>query len=205
MFVGIKMRDDIPTKEDFIRNSIDLDRSKGWELISASTIMKNEFKYSGAKFEIVQSYLHAIDILSNPSYNGSYNQNLKIVSLRSVWIPFLFLCRQAVELSLKNALELTNIEIKGPTHNIKELWDIFVKENKTYIFEGEQCFIKRISVLVDVLDSLDNDGSHFRYSTSNNNNLYREKPYLINPKQFSDEVHSMALTLNCIDVSLFIR
>ena len=151
MFIGIKMRDDIPTKEDFIRNSIDLDRSKGWKLISASTIMKNEFKYSGAKFEIVQSYLHAIDILSNPSYNGSYNQNLKIVSLRSVWIPFLFLCRQAVELSLKNALELTNIEIKRPTHNIKELWDVFVKENKTYIFEGEQCFIKRISVLVEVL------------------------------------------------------
>lgn len=122
----------IPTKEDFIRNSIDLDRSNGWELVSASTIMKNEFKYSGAKFEIVQSYLHAIDILSNPSYNGSYNQNFKIVSLRSVWIPFLFLCRQAVEFSLKNALESTNIEIKGPTHNIKELWDIFVKENKTY-------------------------------------------------------------------------
>ena len=81
MFIGIKMSDDIPTKEGFIRNSIDLDRSKGWELVSASTIMKNEFKYSGAKFEIVQSYLHAIDILSNPSYNGSYNQNLKIVSL----------------------------------------------------------------------------------------------------------------------------
>ena len=62
------MSDDIPTKEDFIRNSIDLDRSKGWKLISASTIMKNEFKYSGEKFEIVQSYLHAIDILSNPLY-----------------------------------------------------------------------------------------------------------------------------------------
>ncbi len=44
MFFGIKMSDDIPTKEDFIRNNIDLDRSKGWELISASTIMKNEFK-----------------------------------------------------------------------------------------------------------------------------------------------------------------
>lgn len=68
MFLGIKMSDDIPTKEDFIRNSIDLDRSKGWKLISASTIMKNEFKYSGEKFEIVQSYLHAIDILSNPLY-----------------------------------------------------------------------------------------------------------------------------------------
>lgn len=34
MFLGIKTSDDIPTKEDFIRNSIDLDRSKGWELIS---------------------------------------------------------------------------------------------------------------------------------------------------------------------------
>ena len=201
MFIGIKMSDNIPTKEDFFRENNDWDRSKGWELISASSIMKKEFQYSGAKFEIVQSYLHAIDILSN----SSYNQDFKIVSFRSVWIPFLFLCRQAVELSLKNALELTNIKIKGPTHNIKELWDVFVKENKTYIFEGEQCFIKRISVLVEVLDSLDNDGSHFRYSTSNNNDLYREKPYLINPKRFSDEVHSMALTLNCIDVSLFIK
>ena len=205
MFIGIKMSDDIPTKEDFIRNNIDLDRSKGWELISASTIMKNEFKYSSAKFEIVQSYLHAIDILSNPSCNGSYNPNLKIVSLRSIWVPYLFLCRQAVELSLKNALELTHIEINKPTHNIKELWDIFVEQNKSFILEEEKGFIKRISVLVEVLDFLDNDGSHFRYSTSNYNELYREKPYLINPKRFSDEVHSMALTLNCIDISLFIR
>ncbi len=167
--------------------------------------MKKEFKYSGAKFEIVQSYLHVIDILSNPAYNNSYNPNLKIVSLRSVWVPFLFLCRQAVELSLKNALELTHIEINKPTHNIKELWDIFVEQNKSFILEEEKGFIKRISVLVEVLDFLDNDGSHFRYSTSNNNELYREKPYLINPKRFSDEVHSMALTLNCIDISLFIR
>ena len=45
MFIGIKMSDDIPTKEGFIRNSIDLDRSKGWELVSASTIMKNEFTH----------------------------------------------------------------------------------------------------------------------------------------------------------------
>lgn len=28
---------------------------------------------------------------------------------------------------------------------------------------------------------------------------------IINPKRFSDEVHSMALTLKSIDVSLFIR
>lgn len=34
MFLGIKMSDDIPTKEDFIRNSTDLDRSKGWKLVS---------------------------------------------------------------------------------------------------------------------------------------------------------------------------
>ena len=201
MFICIKMSDDIPTKEDFLRNNIDLDSSKGWELISTSTIMKNEFKYSGAKFEIVQSYLHAIDILSN----SSYNQNIKIVSMRTVWVPFLFLCRQAVELSIKNALELTNIQIKKPSHNIQELWTIFIEKNKLYILEKEQCLIKRISVLVEVLDSLDNDGSHFRYSTSNNNELYREKPYLINPKLFSDEVHSMALTLNCIDISLFNR
>lgn len=201
MFIGIKMRDNIPTKEDFFRENNDWDRSKGWELISASSIMKKEFQYSGAKFEIVQSYLHAIDILSN----SSYNQDFKIVSFRSVWVPFLFLCRQAVELSLKNALELTNIEIKGPTHNIKKLWTKFVKENKSYILEEEQCFIKRISVLVEVLDYLDNDGSHFRYSTSNSNDLYRETPYLINPKRFSDEVHSMALTLNCINISLFDR
>ena len=199
MFIGVKMSDNIPTREDFVRNSIDLNKSDGWELISASTIMKKEFKYSSSKFEIVQSYLQAIDILSN----SSYNQNLKIVSLRSVWVPFLFLCRQAVELSLKNALEITNIEINTPTHNIQKLWSFFLEKNRSYILDQEEGIIKRISVLVEVLDSLDNDGSHFRYSTSNNDELYREKPYLINPKRFSDEIHGMVLTLNCIDVSLF--
>ena len=199
MFIGVKMSDNIPTREDFVRNSIDLNKTGGWELISASAIMKKEFKYGSSKFEIVQSYLHAIDILSN----SSYNQNLKIISLRSVWVPFLFLCRQAVELSLKNALEITNIKINTPTHNIQKLWSLFLEKNRAHILEQEEDIIKRISVLVEVLDSLDNDGSHFRYSTSNNDELYREKPYLINPKRFSDEIHGMVLTLNCIDVSLF--
>lgn len=44
MFMGVKMSDNIPRKGDFIRNSIDLDKSNDWELISASTIMRNEYK-----------------------------------------------------------------------------------------------------------------------------------------------------------------
>ena len=197
MFINIKMSNDIPKKEDFVRYNINLDTSKDWELISASTIMKNEYKYGGSKFEIVQSYLHAIDILSK-----SNSFPIKIISLRSIWVPFLFLCRQVVELSLKNALELTNIRFRNPTHDIKELWQLFLKENEKYINEEDKKFIQRISILIDVLDMLDNDGSHFRYTTSNKNKLYREKPFFINPKLFCDEVHGLALTLNQIDISL---
>lgn len=117
------MSDDIPTKEDFIRNSIDLDRSKGWELISASTIMKNEFKYSGAKFEIVQSYLHAIDILSNPSYNGSYNQNFKIVSL--------FIARKPVEFVNEYDIEIVFFAI---FYHLTEVGTIVVSTRHSAVY-----------------------------------------------------------------------
>ena len=45
------MSDAIPTKEDFVRENIDATKSADWELISASTIAREEFKYGVAKFE----------------------------------------------------------------------------------------------------------------------------------------------------------
>ena len=192
------MRDPIPNEDDFIRDHLDLDKSDGWELISASSVMREEFQYSGAKFEIVQSYLHAIDLLAaEPKNYGKY----KLISMRTVWVPLLFLCRHVMELSLKNALELTNVKVEKPTHNIASLWKKFVESNRPHITKEDRPIIDRIAVLVKVLSKLDPDGEHFRYSTSNKNELFRDKPYLINPKRFSDEVHSAVLALNNIDAT----
>lgn len=123
MFERIVTTDPIPTREDFIRESINLDESEDWELVSSSTLMKPQYKYSGAKFEIVQSYLRAIEVLSEMV---SLNKGIKIISLRTVWVPFLFLCRHTAELAIKNALEISRIEIPKRLHNISKLWSLFL-------------------------------------------------------------------------------
>lgn len=79
----------------------------------------------------------------------------------------------------------------------------FLNSNNRFLTEKDYKVIERITVLINVLDEIDEDGSHFRYSTSNDNKLYREKPYAINPKVFSDEVHGMVLALISIDPCLF--
>lgn len=199
MFKHLVMHDPVPDEDDFVRDHIDLDKkSDGWELVSVSSIIKKELQRSGAKFEIVQSYLHAIDVLAAEPQNYS---RFKIISMRTVWVPLLFLCRHAVELSLKNALELTNVKVEKPTHNITSLWKKIVESNRPHITKEDRPIIDRIAVLVKVLSKLDPDGEHFRYSTSNKNELFRAKPYLINPKRFSDEVHGAVLALNNIDAT----
>lgn len=200
LFKRIRMSDAIPTKEDFVRENIDANKSADWELISASTIVREEFKYGMAKFEIVQSYLHAIDILGS---NGNPNKELKLISMRSVWVPFLYLCRQTIELALKNTLECMNITLSGPTHDIQTLWNLFLEGTANYSSDEDKPFLKRISVLIEVINDLDADGSHFRYSTSNQNQLYRDKPYIINPKRFSDEVHGLVVALMSLDYSFW--
>ena len=196
------MSNDCPHNDDFLRinhNNLDLKDLKNWELVSASTKMKDEYKYGASKFEMVQSYLHAASILSD---NLCIN-DIKLISLRSICIPFLYLCRHTAELAVKNALEITNIKINTPSHKIKKMWKLFIEKNQLYINDNETAFIDRISTFVDILDTIDDDGIHLRYATSNNNELYRKTPLLINPNTFITELSNMVVTLSCIDIRLF--
>lgn len=150
-----------------------------------------------SKIEIIYSYLHAAEILSK---NINLNKNIKLLSLSNVCMPFLYLCRQTAELTIKFALEITNIKIAKPTHNIKSLWELFIEKNESEILEQDKPYIEIVTKFVDVLNLIDNDGMHLRYATSNKNEVYREKPYLINSKNFIIELSNLVTILTNIDL-----
>ena len=143
-------------------------------MVSSASLMKSEFKYEGSKFEILQSYAHAVEILANIS---NTNGGLNIISMRSVWIPFLFLCRHTIELAIKYALDITKINIPKKEHHISKLWKLFVDRNRELFDENDTKIIQRIDTLISVLCEVDDDGSHMRYATSNDDLLYRVKPF----------------------------
>lgn len=197
MFSNLKISDHIKSQDELVRNSIDLKNSQDWELVCVSSIAKEEVKYSMSKIEIIYSYLHAADILSK---NINLNGNIKVLTLSNVCLPFLYLCRQTAELAIKYALEITGIKIPKPTHNIKNLWKRFKEENEDKIFEKDKAFIDIVSNFVDVISLIDYDGMHLRYATSNENKLYRDKPYLIHPKNFIAELNNLVIILTNIDL-----
>lgn len=198
MFKSIKISDSIPQKDELIRNSLDVDNLLNWEMVGLSAVVKKPFKNIISKFEIIQSYLKAAELLSQ-----NINNTVKTLSFRSLGIPFLYLCRQTVELSIKFALEITNVKINKPSHNIKKLWEEFIVKNKMYISNEEKMYIDRITFFIDILNSIDCDGSHFRYAASNNEEIYREKPFFINSEKIVNELLNMVSIIHAIDIDLF--
>ena len=161
-------------KNRFIRERIDLKKGEGhdWDLLCTSSLYKENLRKNSGKKEMIQSYLNA----SKKLYEifKRYNHPDPMISV--IWsdplcIPFLFLCRHTIELSIKYYLENHNISFNS-IHNIKKLYKKTNIENQEY------------NELIQAFNTLDKTGTMLRYSVDNSDNEYRNKPYFIK----SDEI-----------------
>lgn len=168
------------TKEMFVRDGFDKYITNEWDIIASSSIFKEEFKDNEAEKEVILSYANALNCIADSLLKQNHSPDV-VMTFRtnSLTIPFIFLARHTVELTLKYICRLLNIEYK-PKHSLITLWDDSFDDIKTFI-----C----------ALDELDCDGSHARYSKDNKGKLYNEKPKFINVRNINNFIQDLFIKL----------
>lgn len=142
-----------------------------WDFISISPFFKEELRSKASEKEIIDAYLHSAECLymcfhkeSNPV------ENMKVFRMNQMCMPFLFLCRHTLELLIKAVLNCKQGKVKK-IHKLQELWN----ELKNVIEINNPDF----DMLIDVLNTIDDDGCKLRYASDGKGNNYNEKPCFI--------------------------
>lgn len=104
--------------------------------------------------------------------NNPVSNHIKVFRKGQVCMPFLFLCRHALELALKERLKIEG-KANATGHKLRQLYNNLVETQPT-IGTNED-----LALLVEVLDSIDDDGCKLRYSKDKNGTEYQDKPVFI--------------------------
>ncbi len=182
------------TKEMFVRNGFNGRITNEWDIVASASIFKEEFKTDEAEKEVILSYANALNCIADSLLKQNHSPAV-IMTFRtdSLTIPFIFLARHTVELTLKYICRLLNIEFK-PRHGLITLWDKIIEK-----FNGCDCIqddnFDDIKIFICALEELDCDGSRSRYSKDNNGNLYNDKPKFINVKNINNFIQDLFVKL----------
>ncbi len=161
-------------KNKYLKDRINIpDReANSWDLISFSTVCKENLKAKISEKEIIESYIHSIECLFN-AFEFEKNVAPGLIALRTnqVLFPLLYSCRHSIEVSLKYYLnEMSFQKVSG--HKIFKLFSNIPEKNRKEFKKYEELIIS--------IDLLDGDGCKFRYSKDNKGNKYNNSPQFIN-------------------------
>ena len=182
------------TKEMFVRDRFDKYITNEWDMIASSSILKEEFKDNEAEKEVILSYANTLNCIADSLLKQNHSPDV-VMTFRtnSLTIPFIFLARHTVELTLKYICRLLNIEYK-PKHSLITLWDDIIATFNKYNSIQDDSF-DDIKTFICALDELDCDGSHARYSKDNKGKLYNEKPKFINVRNINNFIQDLFIKL----------
>lgn len=162
-------------REDLIRHQFDGLTSEiyNWECLTPTAFLKEDVKKEAAEKELIFAYLRAAEFLyiglsteNNPVYH------VKVFKTNQICMPFLYVCRHALELSIKLRLRFeTQKSISG--HKLSEL---YYKLTTTL---SELKSNQNISLLIEVLNEIDDDGCKLRYSKDIKDKEYQKEPTFI--------------------------
>lgn len=162
-------------KEELIRHQFDGLTAEiyDWECLTPTVFLKESLKGDIAEKEMIMAYLRAAELLycgllrdNNPLYH------MKVVHSNQICMPFLYVCRHSLELSIKFRIRF-QIKKTISGHKLSELYEKLISnipEVKNNI---------ELSILVEVLNEIDDDGCKLRYSKDKKDNVYQEKPTFI--------------------------
>lgn len=182
------------TREMFVRDKFDKDITNEWDIVTSASIFKKEYKDNEAEKEVILGYANALNCIADSLLKQNHSP-VVVMTLRtnSLTIPFIFLARHTVELTLKYICRLLNIECK-PKHGLITLWDKIIERFNEYNCIGNDD-LDDIKVFICALEELDCDGSHSRYSKDNKGNLYNDKPKFINVKNINNFIQDLFIKL----------
>ena len=182
------------TRDMFVKDNFDKNITYGWDILAISSIYKKEYKADEAEKEIILGYANALNCITDSLLKQNHPAGT-IMTFRtnSLAIPFIFLARHTVELSLKYICRLLSIDTQH-THKLMPLWNIIIEcfEKNTSIQRKD---LKKIETFISVIEELDCDGSHARYSKGIRGNLYNDKPKFIHTEQINKFIQSTFIKL----------
>ena len=176
-------------------SSVDRDR---WLLLRFSSFFKEEVRLERAEIELIESYRLAFDkmyeaiksdqLLCNPRIeeeNSIAKPHAMILKTYSLGIPFIFLARHLIELSIKKFLEDNSSTIETG-HKISKLWEKCKKKTPAFSAYDE---------VIDCLTMIDDDELYFRYTKDNNGKEYDNKPIIIDYAKIYHRVNQLSINL----------
>ncbi len=184
------------TKEFFVSNKININGNDEWDIINFSSIFLKKYKADEAEKGIILSYANALDCITDSLLKQNHSNSAKIkieIKRNSLTIPFIFLARHTVELTLKFFCKCLNIKHK-PNHKLMDLWNaIMENHHESNFIQNDK--IEDIRIFISALEELDNDGCHARYSKNNRGELYNPTPQYINAKNINNFIQNSLINL----------
>lgn len=157
-----------------------------FQFLSYSPMLKTELKSDATEKEYIDSYINAARIIAE----NSKIQNPAIIfaiKTYSLALPCIFLCRQALELSIKRGINIRNEPYKA-IHSLQKLWEKFEDiVSKEITSPEEQKLFKDMKSFIVLVSEFDNEnGTKLRYSEDKNRNLSQEKLVFVNLNQITE-------------------
>ncbi len=184
----------------YLRDKVDFSDSNWdrWILLRFSSFFKEEVRLERAEIELVESYRLAFDkmyetikndqLLCNPRIeeeNSIVRPHVMVFRTYSLGIPFIFLARHLVELSIKRFLEANGSSVETG-HKISDLWAKCKKNAPAFSAYDD---------VIECLTIIDNDELHFRYVKDKNGKEYDNKPIFIDYTRIYRRVRQLSTNL----------
>ena len=168
-----------------------------WDMFLISSIYRNEIKDIEAEKEIIRGYAKATNCLFEEIKRTNHPSSGELIlTVNSLVVPFVFLCRHTVELIIKYLRNSLSIPPTN-THPLLALWNDVENAliEKAPSDSSLKEFIENAKIYISVLEELDPDGTRARYSKSTSGKPYHSKPKYIRVIALNDVLQRMLLPL----------
>lgn len=161
-----------------------------WDSFTISSWYKDEEKEKEIKLEYLNAYLNASKDIQKALYARTHiNPGTTTYRNDQTCVPFLFLCRHLIELTIKYKLGELDINY-SPNHKIKNLWKKLILGVKEYN--------PRFDELIETLNYTDKEGLGLRYPYSNKKKLFDKGPVSIHSERImkiTEELYNFIMSL----------
>ena len=146
-----------------------------FQMLSTAPIMQDKYKEEHITKEYILSYIEGAKILAQKCIAGK-NPPVKFIILHySLSIPCLFLCRQAIELKIKECLDKRKTDYRA-IHDLNSLWIAFEDSLVNEQMTEEDGIISEMKRFINLLSELDNENAtKLRYPKRKDGKISQER------------------------------
>ena len=159
---------------------------QNFQFLSYSPSLKVEYRHEKAEMEYIDSYVEAAKIIAQNSRTHDFIVK-SVIKSYSLALPCIFLCRQALELSMKRAITKLNQSYKA-IHSLQAIWEKFEGSLCKEVFSSDdERLLLNMKSFIDIISMFDNENAtKLRYSEDKNGNLSQNGLLFLNLEKLTE-------------------